>query len=130
MLVSSLALLALSACTYSYIPPVPEARMPTPRIDVRGSAGLTRDGEGLRLQVSLNNIPEADWLAVQWFDPQNRKVASDSTWIAPADEGETRMLYLPGSVTLSAGTWRAVLFYQGAVVRQFSIELDTITNSN
>ena len=121
---SILALTLLSACTYTYIPPVPEARSREKVFDLSSSAGLTQVGERLRLEYSVNEVPEADWLAVQWFAPNNDRVASESVWIEPGDEGVTQTLRSPERISLSPGTWRAVLSFRGRIVRQFKAVLE------
>ena len=119
-LLISLTLL-LSACTYTYIPPVPEARTREKVFDLSSADGLTLEGEALELGITLDEVPEADWLAVQWFAPNNDQAASASIWVGPANEGETRTLRSPERATLRSGTWRAVLSFQGRIVRQFSL---------
>ena len=121
---STLVLTLLSACAYTYIPPVPEARTREKVFDLSSPAGLTQVGERLRLEYSVNEVPEADWLAVQWFAPNNDRVASESVWIEPGDEGVTQTLRSPERVTLSPGTWRAVLSFRGRIVRQFKAVLE------
>lgn len=123
----ALAILALAftlaACTYTYLPPVPKIRTPEPRLDILDSPGLQAGPTGLRLAVRLSEVPEAGWLAVQWFGPDNTEVASDSIWISPQDEGTTRTLYLPTSGPLADGVWRAVVSFGGRVQRQFALEV-------
>ncbi len=112
-------LLGLGACTPLYLPPVPE-RVPVHEVAQLGDASALgfRD-RVLTLHVVLDRIPEAGWLAVQWFAPDGSEVASDSVWVAPADVGEGRTLALPSRVSLSAGEWRAVVSFRGDVLRQF-----------
>ena len=119
-----LALLLLSACTYTYIPPIPEARTREKVFDLSSPTGLTQEGERLRLDFAVGEVPEADWLAVQWFAPNNDQVASDSIWIEPEYERGTGTLFTPERVTLRPGTWRAVLSFQGRIVRQFATVIE------
>ena len=121
--VSLLALL-LGACTYTYIPPVPEARTREKIFDLSSSDGLVGEGERLRLELTVDEVPEADWLAVQWFAPNNDRVASESFWIEPQAEGTTRTVLSPERVTLRPGTWRAVLSFRGRIVRQFAVVIE------
>ncbi len=118
-----LALLLLSACTYTYIPPVPEARTREEVFTLSSSSGLVREGERLRLDFVVEEVPEADWLAVQWFAPNNDQVASNSVWIPEYDRA-TGTLFSPERVTLRPGTWRAVLSFQGRIVRQFAAVIE------
>lgn len=117
-------LLLLPSCAFTYLPLIPEARTLPPSLDLRGSAGLT-DGDSLALQLTFREVPTADWLAVQWYAPDNRVVASESIWIDPSSAGTTRVLFLPAEVPRQPGLWRAVVWYQGQVVRQFSLAVGT-----
>lgn len=118
-------LLLLSSCAFTYLPLIPEARTLPPSLDLRGSAGLIQDGANLSLHLTLREVPAADWLAVQWYAPDNRVVASESIWIDPSSAGTTRVLFLPAEVPRRPGLWRAVVWYQGQVVRQFSLAVGT-----
>ncbi len=112
-------LLGLGACTPLYVPPVPE-RVPVHEVAQLGDASALRLRDGvLTLHVVLDRIPDAGWLAVQWFAPDGTEVASDSVWVAPANVGEGRTLVLPPRVSPSAGEWRAVVSLRGEVLRQF-----------
>lgn len=123
-MLAGLALLALSSCAFTYIPLIPEARTLPPSLDLRGSAGLIQDGDSLALHLALREVPAADWLAVQWYDPNNRIVASESIWVDPSSVGATRVLFLPAEVAWQPGLWRAVVSFQGRVVRQFSLAVE------
>jgi hypothetical protein len=112
----------LNACTLTYLPPLREARAPEPRLTLAPETGLRALGDaGLELVLYLETVPEADWLAVQWFNPRNEEVAATSLWVAP---GETeRRTALPADVSLQRGLWRAVVSYRGQLVRQLSLEV-------
>ena len=115
-------LLLLPACTPLYIPPVQERTIePTPRLDLTGSSGLRLREGRLELSLFLTNVPEDDWLNVQWYSPQNRQAASDSLWVTEAQVGLSRIFLLPEDVELQAGQWSAVVSYEGNLIRQFSI---------
>ena len=112
-------LVALAACTPLYVPPVP-ARLPVHEVAQLGDGSSLRYAEGtLTLHVVLERIPEAGWLAVQWFAPDGTEAASDSVWVGPQDVGEGRTLRLPSRVTVGAGEWRAIVSLKGDVLRQF-----------
>ncbi len=118
-------LLILPSCAFTYLPLIPEARTLPPTLDLRGSAGLIRDGNNLALHLTLREVPAADWLAVQWYAPDNLIVASESIWIDPSSAGATRAFFLPAEVPQRPGLWRAVVWYQGQVARQFSLAIGT-----
>jgi hypothetical protein len=120
LVLSLLPLLALSGCTFTYLPLVREARAPEPRLTVLRESALVQNGGNLELTLALGRVPEADWLAVQWFDPSNSEVAAESVWLEPGAAPQTLELALPSRVALSDGWWRAVVSYQGRLIRQFS----------
>lgn len=120
LFVPLLSLLALSGCAFTYTPLVREARTPDPRLTVLRESGLVQADGALELTLALRSVPEADWLAVQWFDPSNSEVAAESVWLEPAAATQSLELALPSRVVLQNGLWRAVVSYQGRLIRQFS----------
>lgn len=113
-----LLMLVLGGCTFTYTPPVREARAPEPRLVV-GQGALVQADEALRLELQVT-VPESDWLAVQWFNPANDEVSATSLWLEPGPEPQTLAVTLPSRIDLTDGLWRVVLSYQGGLVRQFS----------
>lgn len=120
-----LILLLLGGCAYTYLPPVREARAPEPRLTIAAVSRLEQNETTIRLDVRLVTVPEADWLAVQWFGPDNDEVTAESVWVVPAETPQEVAVSLPPSVVLTNGLWRAVLSYQGQFVRQFSVQVRT-----
>ena len=117
-------LLLPTACTPLYIPPIQERELEvTPRLNLTDSSGLRLRGDRLELSVFIVELPEEGWLNVQWYSPQNRQAASDSLWVTEVDVGLSRTFTLPEEVGLQAGQWRAIVSYQGDLIRQFSIEI-------
>ena len=115
-------LLFLGSCTFTYIPPLREARAPEPRLGVIDKkSSLEQNETSLRLTLELATVPEPDWLAVQWFDPGNDEVAAESVWLEPAPESQAVAVPLPPRISLEDGLWRVVVSYQGKLVRQFSV---------
>lgn len=110
--------LVLGGCTFTYTPPVREARAPEPRLVV-GEGALVQADEALRLELQVT-VPESDWLAVQWFSPANDEVSATSLWLELSPEPQTLAVTLPPRIDLTDGLWRVVLSYQGGLVRQFS----------
>lgn len=108
----------LGSCTFTYTPPVREARAPEPRFVVDEGA-LDQADEVLTLELSVS-VPESDWLAVQWFSPANDEVSATSLWLGSSPEPQTLSVALPSRIDLTDGLWRVVLSYQGGLVRQFS----------
>ncbi len=123
-LLFGLALL-LSACTYTYIPPIPRTEAtPPPTFTVAPSSQLFREATGLRLSLRVTEVPTAGWVAVQWLSPRNQEVASDSIWFEASSNPQTTDFALPDDVTLTPGEWRAVVTYGGQVARQFSLAVE------
>lgn len=118
-----LALLLLGGCTFTYIPLVREARIPDPRLNIADESSLLQNDAGLELTLYIATVPEADWVAVQWFDPSNEEVYATSLWAKPAPKTQTFVTTLPPEVTLEDGLWRTVVSYQGRLARQFSLEV-------
>jgi hypothetical protein len=96
-------------------------------LNLHTSAGIVTEmvagTERLVLQLTASDVPEADWLAVQWFAPNNLQVASASQWLEPSREPQDLRFVLSEDVTLRPGDWRAVVSYQSRVARQFSLPL-------
>ena len=121
-LLLALTCTALSSCTFTYIPPVPRSYDLAPTLRLSGASDLTRQPEGLRLRLIVVEVPEADWLAVQWFDPRNDEVASTSVWVSPEDGTTSYDLFLPDDITFVPGLWRAIVSYRGRVARQIALQ--------
>lgn len=115
--------LPLGGCAFNYIPLIPEAHIPEAPLELRSPEGLVHEDDTLRLGVQLLNQQQEGWLAVQWFAPGNREAASDSLWVRPSDADRVHYLYLPGDVTLRPGQWRAVVSFNGRLLRQFSVQV-------
>ncbi len=111
-----------SSCTYTYIPPIPRGRVePDPSLDLHASFGIQQTAQGLTLLLTAQDVPEADWLAVQWFAPDNSQVASASQWLTPNRNPQDLRFRLPADVAVTDGDWRAVVSFQNRVARQFSL---------
>lgn len=123
---AALAALAvlLGACRPLYLPPIPSGTAPPPALALQAELAAAVGSEaGLMLTVFVERVPEEGWLAVQWFDPSNREVASDSAWLDGEREGLTLELPLPADVAVRPGEWRALLSFGGVIVRQLSVEV-------
>ena len=110
-----------SGCTYTYIPLVREVRAPAPRLSITEPSGLGQNETSVKLTLVVATVPEADWLAVQWFSPANDEVAAESVWLEPLGTVQTVAVSLPPDIALKDGLWRAVVSYQGQLARQFSV---------
>jgi hypothetical protein len=113
--------ISLFGCRPLYVPFVPEGVPPQPRFRVDETSGLTLSGDRLQLVLAFDELPNEGWLALQWFDPKNREVASESFWVVPSQRMIRRRLDLPHTVPLSSGEWRVVVSFGSHIIRQFSI---------
>lgn len=121
-LLGGLLLLLLGACQPLYFPLVPETSMPQPRLQLEVQLGLTNAGRP-EVEILVLSVPEPGWLAIQWFAPDNREAASESSWLEEGTVGQRLNLLLPADVTPVAGTWRALLSQGPVVLRQLSVEV-------
>ncbi|MEM7735434.1 MAG: hypothetical protein AAF267_06545 [Deinococcota bacterium] len=113
-----------SSCTYTYIPPIPRGRAePDPSLDLHASSGIQHTAQGLTLLLTAQDVPEANWLAVQWFAPDNTQVASASQWLTPNRDPQEIRFRLPADISVTDGDWRAVVSFQNRVARQFSLPI-------
>lgn len=122
--VATLALLllaSLAGCRPLYLPPVPQPLELDPRLEVTARPEL-EDGRPLTV-VTPGLVPEEGWLAIQWFSPGNREVASASVWLDSPYGGGDLLLALPQDVEVTPGRWRAVLSFEGILVRQLDFEV-------
>ncbi|MEX2541306.1 MAG: hypothetical protein WD314_05835 [Trueperaceae bacterium] len=108
-------------CQPLYLPPVPTPLEARERFELEGFAEVK--GGRPSLDLAIRTVPSEGWLAIQWFSPANREVASESRWIEPADAGQRFRVTLPEDVELLPGRWRAVLSRGDEVVRQLSVDV-------
>lgn len=120
-LASMLALASVLAvgCTPLYLPPVPPAVPGAPLTSLDDASTLEVVDGALRLHLIVSGVSGEGWLALQWYGPRGGEVASDSVWVEPSDVGTGKTFYLPPAIEAAAGEWRAVVSFDGRVVRQF-----------
>ena len=116
-------ILLLSSCTPLYFPPVPAKLDLEKSTSLNNSPGLSLNDTKLNLSIRLNDVSKEGWLAVQWFDPDNKEISSDSIWISPEQEGEIKDFVLLEDIEISAGLWRAVVSFDNKLLRQFVLEI-------
>jgi hypothetical protein len=118
--------LLLGACAPLYVPLIPgDMLVPDPAFRLHGDARLEHeeraDGHSLTLHLRADEVPGPGWLAVQWFGPSGPARASESLWFEPDDVGAERTLRAPEHLRITRGEWRAVLSWQGRLVRQLLV---------
>lgn len=126
LVITLLVLLLFTSCTFMYVPFIPDnPQARAPRFLLSDSQGLRVEAEQLQLDMTIQEIPESDWLAVQWFSPLSKEVASDSKWLEVIEDSGVAQnvnFELPKDITLTPGYWRAVVSYQGRLIRQFGFD--------
>ncbi len=133
LVAGAVLLVALAACRPLYLPPIPDELPFEAGVRVAAYAtGVGADGRP-QVEVTLADLSEAGWLAVQWMAPNGRQAASASTWLEPVEAGGSEAataalpgatFVLPADVQLVPGEWRAVLSFSGRLLRQFTITLE------
>jgi hypothetical protein len=119
-------LLALAplGCTPLFLPPVPAELPPIePRLRLREVRVDRPDGGRPSLALVPREVPDPGWLAVQWYPPSGAAVAEGSVWLDADQVDRVVRLAFPEDVARQrAGRWRAVLTFDGAVLRQVEWE--------
>ena len=128
--VVALALLvaASSACVPLFIPPLPTDRLEfEPAFRLHGDARLefVDDAEHrLVLIMRAAEVPRPGWLVVQWFGPSGPARAAESVWFDGDSLDVEVRLDTPPGLDVTPGEWRAVLSWDGRLVRQLRIDLE------
>lgn len=113
-----LSVVALSACSYTFIPLTPRPLELPPAILISASSVLTRSQDRIVLRVKLDAVPSEGYLSASLYRDDER-ISEDSKLIDATaaslefDLSEARV-----------GQYRAYLFWQGAIVRQFEFALE------
>ena len=108
----------LNACSYTFIPLTPRPLDLPPAILINAGSTLTRSQDRIVLRVTLDQVPSEGYLSANLYRDDER-VSEDSKLIDAAasslefDLSEARV-----------GQYRAYLFWQGAIVRQFEFALE------
>jgi hypothetical protein len=111
-------------CTPLYLPPVPSELPPIePRLRLR-EVRIDRLAAGRPSLVLVpREVPRPGWLAVQWYPPVGASVAEGSVWLDARRVDRVVRLPFPDDVPRERpGRWRAVLTFDGGVLRQVEWE--------
>ena len=123
-LVLAVSLLA-AGCTPLYLPPVP-SQLPElePRTRI-AEARVDRLGGTPAVVFTPREVPEEGWLQVQWYPPAGGVVASDSVWLDASSVDRVVRVAFPEDVPRDrGGVWRAILSFDGRILRQVEWEED------
>lgn len=117
--------LVAAGCTPLYVPPVP-AQLPAlePRTRI-AAARVDRLGGVPTVAFTPREVPEEGWLQVQWYPPAGDEVASASVWLDASSVDRVVRIPFPEDVSRDrGGVWRAVLSFDGRILRQVAWEED------
>jgi hypothetical protein len=112
-----LLLTLLSGCSYTFIPLTPRPLDLPPAIIINATSSLSRASDRIVLRVKLDKVPNEGYLSASLYFNDDR-VSEDSKLIGVGVPDVTFDL-APATV----GVYRAYLFWQGAIVRQFEFTL-------
>lgn len=113
-----LSVMALGACSYTFIPLTPRPLELPPAILISASSVLTRSQDRIVLRVNLDTVPSEGYLSASLYRDDER-VSEDSKLI------DATAVSLEFDLTEArVGQYRAYLFWQGAIVRQFEFTLE------
>jgi hypothetical protein len=117
-----LMMLSLSGCVFTFIPLVPEKIQLEPRLSFKTGSQLAQVGEHIVLHLELAKVPSEGFVGAYLFralpDGGEEKIGEDSKL---ADPSTTSLEFRLGDAVI--GQYRALVFWQGAVERQFEFEL-------
>ena len=111
--------LLLAACTPLYLPPLIEGSQPEERSRLQLELVLV-DGRPV-LHAQVLSVVQEGWLALQWYSPFGREVASESIWLDADSVGLSHRRSLPEDVELISGEWRLLLSQHSQVIRQLTV---------
>lgn len=109
---------SLSACSYTFIPLTPRPLALPPAILISASSVLTRAQDRIVLRVTLDQVPSEGYLSASLYRDDER--VSEDSKLVDADAASLEFDLSEARV----GQYRAYLFWQGAIVRQFEFTLD------
>ena len=107
-----------SACSYTFIPLTPRPLALPPAILINAVSTLTRSQDRIVLRVTLDQVPSEGYLSASLYRDDER-VSEDSKLV---DAAATSLEFDLSEARV--GQYRAYLFWQGAIVRQFEFALE------
>jgi hypothetical protein len=121
-LAALILMLSLSGCVFTFIPLVPEKIQFEPRLTFKTGSQLAQVGEHIVLHLELAKVPNEGFVGAYLYralpDGGEEKIGEDSKLANPQT---TSLEFRLGEAVV--GQYRALVFWQGAVERQFEFEL-------
>jgi hypothetical protein len=111
----------LTSCSFTFLPFAPRPLAIPPAIIVGNNSSLARAQDTMVLRVRLVKVPSEGYLSASLYLKANRserRIGEDSKLITP-DSSNLEFVF-PEAKT---GEYRAYLFWQGNIVRQFEFKL-------
>ncbi len=121
-LLSLTIMLLLSSCSFTFIPFAPRPLEIPPAIIIANTSVLTRRQNTIVLRFNLGKVPNEGYLSASLYlktDRTERRIAEDSQLITV--NSKNLEFSFPDA---KIGTYRAYLFWQGSIVRQFEFVLE------
>lgn len=107
----------LSGCAFTFIPLDPNPIRLDPKFVIGSASSLERQTTEIVLRLELRRVPQQGYVSVYLFHNDDQ-VAEDSKLARP--ETQDLEFRFPES---TIGRYRAVVFWQESVVRQFDLEV-------
>jgi hypothetical protein len=121
-LVGFLLSLVLTSCSFTFIPFAPRPLDIPPAIIIGNDSQLGRSQDVVVLRVRLVKVPSEGYLSASLYLKTNRtekRIAEDSKLITQST-GNLEFAFPEAKL----GEYRAYLFWQGNIVRQFEYKLE------
>ncbi len=113
--------LCLASCSFTFIPFAPQSLEIPPAIIIANDSVLSRSQNTIVLWVKLTKVPNEGYLSASLYlktDRSEKRIAEDSKLITTASR-ELVFTFPEAKI----GQYRAYLFWQGSIVRQFEFVL-------
>jgi hypothetical protein len=111
----------LFSCSFTFIPFAPQALEIPPAIIIGNDSVLGRSQDSIVLRVKLTKVPSEGYLSASLYlktERTERRIAEDSKLIT-AGSRNLEFVFPEAKI----GSYRAYLFWQGSIVRQFEFDL-------
>jgi hypothetical protein len=115
----------LVACSYSVVPLVPQPltrqQLAVGGLVLGAESGLERQQQHLNLRLAIRGLPQAGYLSVYLYR-NDTQVAENSRYLQSEPQSQPQELILTLSEA-QLGRYRAVVFWENRVIRQFELEI-------
>ncbi len=112
----------LCSCSFTFIPFAPRPLEIPPAIIIGSESALSRSQDSVILKVKLLQVPNEGYLSASLYlksERTERRISEDSQLITA--KSKSLEFRFPDA---KIGSYRAYLFWQGSIVRQFEFVLE------